>query len=63
MTQQEAVHFFAGLAIASMDNYIAVWKQKYDFDSVRPFTAIKYLFSERLVKGIFIIGTLLYSKT
>ena len=32
MTQQEAVHFFASLAIASMDNYIAVWKKKHDFD-------------------------------
>ena len=63
MTQQEAVHFFASLAIASMDNYIAVWKQKYYFDSVRPFTAIKYLFKERLVRGTFKIYSMLYSKT
>ena len=62
MTQQEAVHFFASLAIASIDNYIAVWKHKYDFDSVRPFTAIKYLFNERLVRGTFSIYTMLYSK-
>ena len=51
MTQQEAVHFFASLAIASMDNYVAVWKKKHDFDSARPFTAIRYVFNEKLVRG------------
>ena len=52
MTQQEAVYFFTTLAIASMDNYIAIWKQKYNFDSVRPFTAIRHKFKDRIVRGI-----------
>ena len=51
LSQQEAVHFLAAISIASIDNHIAVWKQKHEFDAVRPFTAIRYLYKESSIKG------------
>ena len=33
--------------IAAFDTTIAVWKEKYRWDAVRPFTAIPYLYGEQ----------------
>ena len=51
LRQEEAIHFITATSLASIDNYIGVWKQKYEHDAVRPFTAIKYLYHGRLIKG------------
>ena len=51
LSQQEAIHFLVAMNLASIDTYIGVWKQKYDFDAVRPFTAIAHVYQEKLIKG------------
>ena len=51
LNQQEAVQFLAAMSLATMDNYIGVWKQKHQFDAVRPFTAIRHVYKDRYIKG------------
>ena len=51
LNQQEAVQFLAAMSLATMDNYIGVWKQKHLFDAVRPFTAIRHVYKDRYIKG------------
>ncbi|MFJ2967577.1 vanadium-dependent haloperoxidase [Streptomyces collinus] len=40
---------FASADIAHFDTLIPVWKSKYRYDTVRPFTAIHYLYGDRKV--------------
>ena len=51
LNQQEAVQFLAAMSLAAMDNYIGVWKQKHQFDAVRPFTAVRHVYKDRYIKG------------
>ena len=51
MSQEEAIHFLTAMSIASLDNYITVWRKKYEFDAVRPFTAIRYYYKDSIIKG------------
>lgn len=46
---EEVVHFSAATEIALFDVAIVVWHQKARFDTVRPFSAIRYLSGDRRV--------------
>lgn len=45
----QAVHFTFLNNMAAFDAGIAVWNQKYRYDAVRPFSAIRYVYGDRAV--------------
>lgn len=49
LTLDDFVFLEALTNIAAFDTTIAVWKEKYRWDAVRPFTAIPYLYGEQLL--------------
>lgn len=49
LTLDEAVHYDFLTNAAAFDTAIAIWNLKYRYDAVRPFTAIRYLYGDRLV--------------
>lgn len=49
MTLEQFVHYDFLVDVAAFDGGIAVWKEKYRHDAVRPFSAIRFLHGERPV--------------
>lgn len=45
----ESIHYEFLTNVAEFDTAIAVWDNKYNYDAVRPFTAIRYLYANRTV--------------
>jgi len=48
---EQTVHFVATIEVASFDVTVAVWYQKAHFDSVRPFSAIRYLYGDKKLRA------------
>lgn len=48
---EKTVQFITTVEIANFDATIAVWHQKVRYDSVRPFSAIRYLYGDRRVRA------------
>ena len=51
LSQEETIHYIMATSLASIDNYIGVWKKKKQHDAPRPFTAIKHLHDTSLING------------
>ena len=51
INQENAIGYLTALNLATFDNLIAIWKEKTVHDSVRPFTAIEYLYNMDNIKG------------
>jgi hypothetical protein len=49
LSLEQFVHLDFLLNVAAFDTSIAIWKEKFRFDAVRPFSAIHYLYSNQLV--------------
>src|SRR5262245_4131237 len=49
LSLEQFVHLDFLLNVAAFDTGIAVWKEKYRFDAVRPFSAIRYLYGDQPV--------------
>ena len=49
LTFDEIVFLEFATSIASFDASIAIWKEKYRWDAVRPFTAISYLYGDQQI--------------
>lgn len=49
LTLDEFVHYDFLTNVAAFDGAIATWNQKYRWDAVRPFSAIRYLYGDRPV--------------
>jgi hypothetical protein len=49
LTLDEFVQYDFLVNVAAFDTAIAVWNEKYEYDSVRPFSAIKYLYGDSKV--------------
>ncbi len=45
----DAIHYEFVTNIAEFDTGIAIWHNKYKFDAVRPFSAIKFIYSDEFV--------------
>jgi hypothetical protein len=46
---EQFVHYDFLTNMAAFDTAIAIWDNKYTYDAVRPFSAIRYLYGDRLV--------------
>jgi hypothetical protein len=51
LSLDEFVHYDFLTNAAAFDGGIAVWKEKYQFDAVRPVTAIRFLYRNRRISG------------
>ena len=51
LSQEETIHYITATSLASIDNYIGVWRKKQQHDAPRPFTAIRHLYDTSLPKG------------
>jgi hypothetical protein len=51
MTLEQFVHYDFLTNMAAFDGGIATWNEKYKYDAVRPVTAIRYLYRNKLVTG------------
>ena len=51
LSQEETIHYITATSLASIDNYIGVWRKKKQHDAPRPFTAIRHLHGKSLIKG------------
>lgn len=48
---EKTVQFITTIEVANFDTTVAVWHQKVRYDSVRPFSAIRYLYGNRKVRA------------
>jgi hypothetical protein len=51
LTLEQFVHLDFLLNVAVFDTGIAIWKEKFRFDAVRPFSAIHYLYADQFVSA------------
>lgn len=51
MDVQRTVQFVATLGVASFDVIIAVWHQKWRYDSVRPVSAVRHLYGDKKIRA------------
>lgn len=51
MTMEQWVQFELAWMIATFDGGIAIWDSKVEYDTVRPWTAIKYLYGKKKVRA------------